>query len=57
MKKSLLAALAITMTLGMGNAVAQQLTYPTKNIDVIIPKNPGVVLILQRVLLLNLLKM
>lgn len=41
MKKSLLAALALTMTLGMGNAVAQQLTYPTKNIDVVIPKNPG----------------
>ena len=30
MKRGLLAALALTMTLGMGNAVAQQLTYPTK---------------------------
>ena len=28
MKKSLLAALAITMTLGMGNAVAQQSHSP-----------------------------
>ena len=26
---------------GHGNAVAQQLTYPTKNIDVVIPKKPG----------------
>ncbi|SUC05666.1 Uncharacterised protein [Proteus mirabilis] len=57
MKKSLLAALALTMTLGMGNAVAQQLTYPTKNIDVVIPKNPGEVLILLHGLSLNLLKM
>lgn len=56
MKKSLLAALALTMTLGMGNAVAQQLTYPTKNIDVVIPK-PGEVLILLHGLSLNLLKM
>jgi len=42
MKKNLLVALAITATLGMSySAIAEQLTYPKKNIEVVIPKNPG----------------
>lgn len=40
MKKSLLTLLALLMPLGAVQA-EQTLTYPTKNIDVVIPKNPG----------------
>lgn len=42
MKKNLLIALTIAATLGMSQStLAEQLTYPKKNIDVVIPKNPG----------------
>lgn len=40
MKKLSIAA-AILMASIVGQAGAQTLTYPTKNIDVVIPKNPG----------------
>jgi len=41
MMKSLGLILCGVLTLGSAQAYAQELTYPTKNITVIIPKNPG----------------
>lgn len=41
MKKSLFAAFAAVLAFNAGQAAAQTLTYPTKNIEVVIPKNPG----------------
>lgn len=40
MKKSLLAALVMMLPFGIAQA-EQTLTYPTKNVEVVIPKNPG----------------
>lgn len=41
MKRAILMMLAVTMPFGILQAHAQKLTYPTKNIEVVIPKNPG----------------
>lgn len=39
--KKLVLLLAVTLSAVVGQAGAQTLSYPTKNIDVVIPKNPG----------------